>query len=842
VEGAQDALARLSVSLGGLGFRVVLVDDTRDVIERLSQAVSLAGSGDDLLVHLSGRLSGPGELRAAAGLPLPLQAIGDLLSSHARGQISIVAELVCDDGAPSAAQHVESVVWALGARERGYTVLAAVRPLSFTAEELGFTSLVLKVAKDGGEARLSAVYRRTAELADAQLLAQSHALVPGRADVLLAAPEPVQDLDALIAAATDSRSWHRVVELRRERLKSHSASRARVRELVAIARVQQAELGEAENAIESLEQARAIDASRVPVLQALRRGYETLGRWASAIEIAGVLGDLAPSPLERAAIRFAQARMALDHLQDEDRAAVWLEQAIDDDPSHVDARNALALLRTVAATPDMMVYGATVLPPVVDGPTVAPSVAPPVTPPPPAALEAAVEPARGPAFEAAREAAYEPAREAAFEPARAPAFEPAPEAAVGAAPEPAQPAPDPAPEPSFVRPAMPLEPALEYETSAFAATAAPVPLLPSEPPPPAAASPAGVEVHGAAEAEDFDELNPVIYARAFATSEHEGRTDAAFLAALSLEALGAAQAEHRAVIDRTRTVAPLRARGTLDAPAWALLRPPESDDVLRDLFASVARAGTVVQTDQLASAGRLVALDPVTRLDGTSTASAVRSFQWAARVLGMPCPHLHAIDVVPGDISAVRRYEPTTAIGPSIMSGRSAKDLAFLAGRHLTYYLPEHQMLIYFPTREELTRLFLACIQVARPGLPTGGEAARAVAGLAERLGGRMTTQDRAALRHAVHRLEARGGRFSLSAFARHAELIAARAGLLLSGDLATALSIVRSESRAIAGVTLEAKARDLIAFSASAEHAALRERYAFTAPETHAATALRAS
>jgi hypothetical protein len=94
--------------------------------------------------------------------------------------------------------------------------------------------------------------------------------------------------------------------------------------------------------------------------------------------------------------------------------------------------------------------------------------------------------------------------------------------------------------------------------------------------------------------------------------------------------------------------------------------------------------------------GRLVALDPSSLLDESSTASVVRSFQWAARVLGVPRPDLYVVDEVPGEIAAVRQQQPTTAVGPSIVSGRSAKDLAFLAGRHLTYYLAEHQVLVYF--------------------------------------------------------------------------------------------------------------------------------------------------
>jgi hypothetical protein len=84
-----------------------------------------------------------------------------------------------------------------------------------------------------------------------------------------------------------------------------------------------------------------------------------------------------------------------------------------------------------------------------------------------------------------------------------------------------------------------------------------------------------------------------------------------------------------------------------------------------------------------------------------------------------------------------------------------------------------------------------------------------------------------------VWELEVRGGKFSLGAFTRNVELMAARAGLLLCGDLATATAIVSTESRSIAGLSLETKRRDLVGFNVSDEHIALRERYAHGASDS---------
>jgi hypothetical protein len=124
-------------------------------------------------------------------------------------------------------------------------------------------------------------------------------------------------------------------------------------------------------------------------------------------------------------------------------------------------------------------------------------------------------------------------------------------------------------------------------------------------------------------------------------------------------------------------------------------------------------------------------------------------------------------------------------------------------------------------------------VQLTKPGLPPTGDGSRAVLALAERLERHMTDPERAALAAAVHELEGRGGRFSLGAWTRNVELMAARTGLLLCGDLATATAIVTTESREISGLTLDAKRRDLVSFCASEEHAQLRARFAAPSAES---------
>jgi hypothetical protein len=354
----------------------------------------------------------------------------------------------------------------------------------------------------------------------------------------------------------------------------------------------------------------------------------------------------------------------------------------------------------------------------------------------------------------------------------------------------------------------------------------------SEPPPPVApAAPAWtLEDVDRAAAQSPASSEP--YAAAFAIHRRNGNTDGALLAAMALEELGAADVDQQILIDQFRTVSPSRARASLDAPAWERLRAPGYDPVLAAVFAAVEEAAIGLKLEELRAAQRLPALDRIQRLPETSTASVVRSFQWAARFLGIGCPDLYAIEDAPG-IAVMHALHPSTALGRSVLSGPSAKELAFLAGRHLTYYRPEYHVLLYYPTRDELTTLLFAAVQLGlpeSPSMPAGLRVFRA------RLARRIGARDHAMLTRAIRELNARGGHAQIGAWMRAVELTAARAGLLLSGDLGSAAAVVKSESRPLADLTTDERRGDLIAFSASEAHVDLRARFIATALDSMAA------
>jgi len=316
------------------------------------------------------------------------------------------------------------------------------------------------------------------------------------------------------------------------------------------------------------------------------------------------------------------------------------------------------------------------------------------------------------------------------------------------------------------------------------------------------------------------------HGRLFSIHHRSGRNDRAYLSALALEELGLADAAAKELIEAHRSDWGLRARGSLDDNAWDLLRADGADEVVEAVFRASLRAALAAEIENRAEGP---VLDPARRQPTTSTASIVRCFQWAASALGTPSPALYVLDEVRGGIAAVSAAEPTTALGPDVLRGVSSKTLAFLAGRHLTYFRPEYQVLVHFPTTEDAAVLFYAAVDLLAPGTFLPPSLSIRVARAKHRLARHLRPEELEALSAAVGRLEGRGGRVDLLAWIRSVELTSNRAGLLLAGDLQTVLTQVRTEAHGLTGLDVEERRKDLLAFAASRRFADLRATYVDT-------------
>jgi hypothetical protein len=334
-------------------------------------------------------------------------------------------------------------------------------------------------------------------------------------------------------------------------------------------------------------------------------------------------------------------------------------------------------------------------------------------------------------------------------------------------------------------------------------------------------------------------IDPADYVRAFVTHKRAGQADLALLDAMALEELAAAEPEHKAVVEQSRSVGPAQVLKPLDASAWEALRAPGFDPALSTLFAAVHDAAVAARIEQMRSARRLPSLAAGSRLDDESTVSAVRTFHWAARVLGVTCPDLYSETEGAADsVTQVPATRPSISLGPGVLSGMSTKQLAFLAGSSLAWHLPAYHCLLYYPSIEDLAELVSAAFEIAgsdaRASVPPGTATEALRRGLARGL----DAQQRAVIGDAARELGARGPDIGLEHWARSAALTAARTGLLLCGELRTAVAAVRSQPQSPGRPTAERVTSDLIAFCASRAHADLRA--GFVAPSQAGASGVR--
>lgn len=575
-------------------------------------------------------------------------------------------------------------------------------------------------------------------------------------------PKHMRSIDGLIRLSTKSKEWDRVVSARRRKVEALEDPDDKATELCLIADVEERRLRSIEKAQASLEEARALRPEDLGILLKLRDYYMLGKSWPKLVEVLDQLVEHSSQARHRGSFRFAQADVVLGRLREEPRGLAFLELALDEDPQSDRALSALVAVRTRRE----------------EWPELA------------AIYERLIDRFAGLGD---RDRAWEVCRKLGI--LRRDRLLDGPgalEAMAGAV----QLRPDDA----ETRAAL----AELYAAKGERAKAA-----------------RELEIAAA-----YAPLRAQTYRRLYELHQRAQRPDRAWIAATCLEELGASDVEQELTIEQFRPEGPIRPTTGVQEGWWSeLLSSDGSDPLVDEIMATIGEAAIQLRIEELEAKNKLPDMSGASKVDRQSTASIVRTFVWAGRALGVAVPDLYTMTSIPKNLlAALPLATRSTALGTALTTGRTVQELAFRAGRHLTYYRPEHYPLVFFPTLAELSSLVLNALRLVIPGISVPPPAEGQSKVNAE-LGGRLTPEQKKRLSEIVGRLDARGGKLDLFAWIRSVELTAQRAGVLLAGDIRVAMRQLKDEKRTIAELTLDDKRGDLLAYCASERYAQLRER-----------------
>lgn len=186
--------------------------------------------------------------------------------------------------------------------------------------------------------------------------------------------------------------------------------------------------------------------------------------------------------------------------------------------------------------------------------------------------------------------------------------------------------------------------------------------------------------------------------------------DKAWCLAATLNFLKKADAEQQKFYADNRPSGPIRPQQRLNDERWLKdLAHPEQDLLLSKIFEQLAPAVLSLRLLDDKNAG----LHKKYEHDASSTVTFAKTFFFVTNVLGLPPPRLFLRTDITGALDH-RPVQPlATLAGPPVLSGLSPSDLMFVAGRHLSDYRPEHYIRTMLKSNTELKVVLLAGLRIA---------------------------------------------------------------------------------------------------------------------------------
>jgi tetratricopeptide (TPR) repeat protein/tRNA A-37 threonylcarbamoyl transferase component Bud32 len=269
------------------------------------------------------------------------------------------------------------------------------------------------------------------------------------------------------------------------------------------------------------------------------------------------------------------------------------------------------------------------------------------------------------------------------------------------------------------------------------------------------------------------------------------------------------------------------AQAVLDEEDWIdRLAHGDADPLVTRIFAAIQPTIIRARTQPIEALG----YDPRYQIDLQQHPYPVsQTLYYVQGVLGFPAPPVFQN---PNDPAGLGFLHATV---PSIVLGRAAfesvvpnQSLAFVAGRHLTYFRPGFYVRHLVPTGTGLKAWLFAAIKLCVPQFPVAPDLQGQVTDAIALMGQDFQGVQKEILASTVSKLLQSGGAIDLKKWVAAIDLTADRAGFLLAHDLGVAAEVMRATEDA-ASVAAKERVKEIVLFSISEDYLALREKLQIT-------------
>jgi tetratricopeptide (TPR) repeat protein len=305
------------------------------------------------------------------------------------------------------------------------------------------------------------------------------------------------------------------------------------------------------------------------------------------------------------------------------------------------------------------------------------------------------------------------------------------------------------------------------------------------------------------------------------------RPDPAWCLCQALSVLNLAEPDEERFYRRHRADNAAPAQAGLDEDDWVQrLAHEDVDPLVTRVFAMIQPTIIRARTQPLDALG----YHPAHQLDLSSHQYPVaQTLYYVQGVLGFQAPPVFQNPNDPAGLGFLHAHTPAIVLGraafESVVPNQS---LAFVAGRHVTYFRAGFYVRHLVPTGTGLKAWLFAAIKLCVPQFPVApdvhGQVAEAMGFMSRDFQG----VQREMLASTVSKLLQSGGAIDLKKWVAAIDLTADRAGFLLAHDLSVAAEVMRATEDA-SSVTAKERVKEVVLFSVSEAYLALREKLQIT-------------